>query len=165
MSDTRIADGMVVSLAYTLADAEGTLLDEATREDPMLYLHGHDNVVPGLERELTGKSVGDKVSAVVLPKDGYGEKRSRGAQPVPRDAFPEDAEIEPGMMFVTEERGEPVPLWVVRADDTTVWVETDHPLAGQELHFDVEVLAIRKGTAPELEHGHPHGPDGHSHHH
>lgn len=164
MSDVRIADGKVVSIAYKLQNSQGQLLEEATPDDPMLYLHGHDNMVPGLEKELAGKAVGDRVITVVSPEEGYGAKQSKGEIPVPRDAFPSDADIFEGATFITEDQGRPMPIWVVRADAETVWIDTDHPLAGQNLHFAVEVLSIRTASPVELEHGHPHGADGHAHH-
>jgi FKBP-type peptidyl-prolyl cis-trans isomerase SlyD len=163
MADARIMNGKIVSITYTLQGSDGELLDEAPRDDPMLYLHGHENIVPGLEKELDGKGVGTRFKTVVSASEGYGLRTSRGEQPVPRDAFPDDVELDAGAMFLIEDQGRPVPIWVVRTDPETVWIDTDHPLAGRELHFHVEVLAVREATQEELEHGHPHGIGGHAH--
>lgn len=162
MAEAIIREDVVVSLQYTLRDAKGVVLDQSDASEPLLYLHGHENIVPGLEDALTGKKVGDKVKAVVSPEDGYGEK-SGEVERVPRDAMPEDIEV--GMDLLAEdEEGEVMPFWIVAIEGDEVLVTPDHPLAGVELHFDVEILAVRAATGEELKHGHPHGPDGHGHH-
>jgi FKBP-type peptidyl-prolyl cis-trans isomerase SlyD len=165
MSKPTITAGKVVALSYTLKNLEGEVLDSAERGDPLHYLHGAENIVPGLEQALDGKSVGDKVSAEVPPELAYGPRQGTGPQSVPRDAFPPDAEIEEGMAFTVEnEEGEELDLWVVGVEADQVLVDMNHPLAGVTLCFDVEVLAIRDSTPEEQHHGHPHGPDGHHHH-
>lgn len=162
MAETIIRDDVVVSLHYTLRNAKGDVLDKSDANEPLIYLHGHENIVPGLEDALAGKKVGDKVKAVVSPEDGYGEKTGE-VERVPRDAMPEDIEV--GMDLLAEdEEGEVMPFWVVAIEGDEVVVTPDHPLAGVELHFDCEVVSVRTGTKEELEHGHPHGPDGHGHH-
>jgi FKBP-type peptidyl-prolyl cis-trans isomerase SlyD len=161
-----VADGLVVVLNYTLRSEEGEVIDASSKDDPMAYLHGADNIVPGLEQALTGKSVGFSGKIAVAPEDGYGEREDVPAQAVPRSAFPPDAEVVAGMQFMTEgPNDEPLPIWITRVEGDQVFVDAQHPLAGKTLHFDVEVLAVRKPTADELNHGHPHGPDGHGHHH
>lgn len=165
MSKPTITAGKVVALSYTLKNLEGEVLDSADSSDPLHYLHGAENIVPGLEQVLDGKSVGDKVSAEVPPELAYGPRQGTGPQSVPRDAFPPDAEIEEGMAFTVEnEEGEELDLWVVGVEADQVLVDMNHPLAGVTLCFDVEVLAIRDSTPEEQHHGHPHGPDGHHHH-
>lgn len=162
MAETIIREDVVVSIHYTLRDAKGQVLDSSSGGEPLVYLHGHENIVPGLEDALEGKSIGDKVAAVVAPEDGYGEKTGE-VERVPRDAMPPDVEV--GMDLLAEdEDGEVIPFWVVAIEGDEVVVTPDHPLAGVELHFDVEVVALRKATGEELDHGHPHGPDGHGHH-
>lgn len=161
-----IADGHVVFLHYTLKNAKGDVLDEAGSDDPLFYLHGAENIVPGLERELTGKQVGDRLEITVAPEDGYGERSGPGPQAVPRTSFPDDMEIEPGMPFLAEgEDGRPFPVWVASVDAKTVMVDRNHPLAGETLHFEVEVVRTRQATEDELAHGHPHGPEGTEQHH
>lgn len=160
-----ISDGMVVAIHYVLKDEDGDLLDSSEEGEPLSYLHGAGNIVPGLERELAGKNVGDKVRAVVSPTDGYGERTGPEPQEIPRAQFPDDMELAEGMQFFARgPGGAELALWVVGLDDENVLVDHNHPLAGITLHFDVEVVSTRPATAEELEHEHPHGPDGHHHH-
>ena len=162
MSEPLIADGQVVVMQYTLRGDDGELLDSSSPDDPMTYLHGADNIVPGLEKALDGKGVGFKGKVTVSPEDGYGE-RDEDEEPdaIPRKAFPPDMDIEPGMTFMAEgPNDEHAPIWIVGIEGDTVLVDSQHPLAGKTLHFEVEVIAIRTATADELAHGHPHGPDG-----
>jgi FKBP-type peptidyl-prolyl cis-trans isomerase SlyD len=159
-----VGDGKVVSLKYTLRDDDGDVIDASEDGDPLAYLHGSDNIVPGLERQLTGKKLGDKLSCVVPPAEGYGVIEGPGPQPVPRASFPEDAELEEGMQFYARgPDGETMALWVVEVRQDTILVDANHPLAGATLHFDVEITAIRDATAEEKAHGHPHGEGGHHH--
>jgi FKBP-type peptidyl-prolyl cis-trans isomerase SlyD len=160
-----IADGKVVVLHYTLRNDAGDIIDSSEGDDPMAYLHGAQNIVPGLERALSGKTVGFAGKVTVPPADGYGERVEVPAQSVPRAAFPEHLELEPGMRFTAQGPDDQyVPIWIVAVEADTVQVESQHPLAGATLHFDVQVLQVREATSEELEHGHPHGPDGHHHH-
>lgn len=160
-----IADGLVVSLEFTLSDAEGKQLDSSKDAGPLLYLHGAENILPGLEKQLTGKKVGDTFTAVVPPAEAFGEPEGPGPQAVPRGEFPPDFELQPGIgLQIDGPDGEPVMVWVHDVDDETVYLDANHPLAGVTLHFDVEVLEIRAATEDEKAHGHPHGPDGHHHH-
>jgi FKBP-type peptidyl-prolyl cis-trans isomerase SlyD len=159
------ADDKVVTIHYTLRDDDGDIIDSSSGSEPLDYLHGHGGIVPGLEAALAGKSAGAKLQVSVPPAEGYGEAGEADTKSVPRDAFPDDVELEVGMQFFAQSpSGEPVPVWVVGVDDKTVVIDFNHPLAGQTLHFEVEVVGVRDATAEELEHGHPHGPDGHHHH-
>lgn len=160
---TTISDGKVATFHYTLTDGDGSVLDSSDGREPLSYLHGAGNIVPGLERQLLGKQPGDKLTAVVSPEEGYGV-REGGPQPVPRMQFPQGIQIEVGMMFQAETpEGDRVPLWVARVDEEHIWVDENHPLAGVTLNFAVEVVEVRDATSSELEHGHPHGPGGHHH--
>ena len=155
----------VVTIHYTLRDEKGQIIDSSRGGDPLDYLHGHGGIVPGLERALNGKGVGEVVQISVLPKDGYGEPVGPGPRSVPRDAFPDDVDLEVGMQFFAPgPKGKPIPVWVTSVHADHVHVDVNHPLAGATLHFDVEVMAIRDATADELSHGHAHGHDGHHHH-
>jgi len=157
---------MIVTINYALRNDAGDMLDTSAGGEPLSYLHGAGNIVPGLERELSGKNVGDKVSAVVAPADGYGERTGPGPQPIPRAQFPDDADLEEGMQILARgPSGQSFVLWVVGLDEQSVFVDHNHPLAGETLHFEVEVVGVRAATAEELEHQHPHGPDGHHHDH
>ena len=163
--NAAIGEGMIVTINYALRNDSGDVLDTSAGGEPLSYLHGAGNIVPGLERELSGKNVGDKVKAVVAPEEGYGERTGPGPQPIPRSQFPDDAELEEGMQILARgPSGQSFVLWVVGIDGENVFVDHNHPLAGETLHFDVEVVGVRSATAEELEHQHPHGADGHQGH-
>ena len=166
MPTEAITAHKIVTLNFTLKDEDGELLDSTQGEEPLLYLHGANNLVPGLEAQLEGKKVGDTLSAVVPPEEGYGLPQGPGPQAVPLDSFPEDVDVEPGMPFIADdEEGNEIEMWVVDVDEDQIIVDSDHPLAGVTLHFDIEVLGIRNATEVELQHGHPHGEDGSGGHH
>ncbi len=153
---TVVAEKRVVSIQYTLKNPEGETIDASEPGDPLRYLHGAGNIVPGLERELEGKKAGDEVAVVVQPEDGYGELCGPGPQAIPRDAF-EGVEPEAGMSFMAEDQdGNEMHLWVLDADEEQVVVSSDHPLAGITLHFAVKIEEVREATAEELDHGHVH---------
>lgn len=156
-STVAIADGCVVTMHYTLRDASGTLIDESDRDQPLAYLHGGGNIVPGLEVALVGKVAGDKFDVQVAPEDGYGPRTSPGPQAVRRSDFPDDAPLFPGMGFAVEgPRGEEIMLFVTEVHDDKVYVDTDHPLAGVTLHFSIEIVGVRQASDEEIAHGHPH---------
>lgn len=160
---TTIAEKKVAFIHYTLTDDDGETIDSSRGSDPMPYLHGAGNIVEGLEAELTGKAVGDRIKAVIAPEDGYGPLSGMPPQPVPRDAF-EGMEPEAGMPLVVEDdEGNELQLWIAAVDGDVVLLTHDHPLAGVTLHFDVEVMEVRDATDNELEHGHAHAGDGHHH--
>jgi len=161
---STIAADAVVSIHYTLTLNDGAVVDSSQGGEPLDYLHGHGNLVPGLEQQLAGHAVGEQLQAVVPPGDGYGERDPEGVQTVPRDAFPGDMEIESGMQFQAEgEDGEPTMLVITAVEGDQVTVDLNHPLAGETLNFEIVVEAIREATAEELQHGHVHGPHGHAH--
>lgn len=165
MSDT-IEAGKVGIFHYTLTDDDGAVLDSSSGRSPMAYLHGHGNIVPGLEKELVGKTAGDAFKAKLAPADAYGERQGPGAQAVHRSNFPKDFELVPGRPIRAEgSDGEPITLWITEVKGAQVYVDINHPLAGKTLHFDVEVVGVRAATADEVTHGHAHGVDGHAHHH
>lgn len=160
----EIADGTVVGIHYTLRNQDGDVLDSSSEGAPLSYLHGASNIVPGLERQLAGRRIGDKLIAVVAPVDGYGERSGPEPQRVPRSMFPAGAELEEGLEIMAQgDDDEPFPLWVVGLTDDHVVLDHNHPLAGVTLHFEVEVVTIRPATREEVSHGHPHGPGGHVH--
>jgi FKBP-type peptidyl-prolyl cis-trans isomerase SlyD len=159
---SSIQDGVVVSIEYTLKDGDGDVLDKSDG-NPLAYLHGADNIVPGLERELVGKGIGDKLEVEVPPALGYGERMGPGPQPIERSSFPADAPLQPGMNFLIETEDGHMPLWIIEVRDDVVLVDGNHPLAGVTLHFSVEVVEMREASEEEVAHGHPHGPGGHHH--
>ena len=151
-----IAKNTVVSLEYTLKDDEGDMID-ASEGEPFAYLHGHDGLVPGLERALEGQGSGYKLKIVVPPEDGYGLHDGDRVVLLTPDEFPPDLTPEVGMELNAETHtGDPISLWVAHIDDEGITVDGNHPLAGQALHFAVEVLSVREATPEEIQHGHPH---------
>ena len=160
---STVEDGKVVLFHYTLSNPEGEVIDSSRGHGPLPYLHGAQNIVPGLERQLAGKAVGDKVQAVVPPEEGYGPAQP----PMPPVALSElPPEIETGMQLLAEmPDGRRVPIFVLEVREEDAILTQAHPLAGVTLHFDVEITAIRDATADEQAHGHPHGPDGTGGHH
>lgn len=156
---TQVAKDLVVSLAYTLKVA-GEVLDEADQNDPLLYLHGHENIVPGLEKALTGMKIGESKSVVIQPKEGYGNYNEDDVEVLPRDEFPEEIPLEEGVeILVEDEEGDEVSATIVEVTKDKVTLDFNHPLAGKELHFDVTIVDLRAPTEEELEHGHAHYED------
>jgi len=159
-----IKSGKVVDLAYQLTNSKGDVLDEADKNDPFTYLHGAQQIVPGLETALEGSKVGDKKKVSVQPEDGYGDVNPDLKLVVNRTQFPANAKIEQGMQFETHTPdGQGIIFTVEAVNGDKVHIDGNHPLAGQTLHFDVEVLKIRDATEEELSHGHVHGDGGHHH--
>ena len=159
-----IKDNSAVSFHYSLTDDEGQQLDSSAGKEPMAYLHGAGNIIPGLENALTGKAVGDSMTVAVSAAEGYGEVQQELIQDVPRTSFQGIEQIEVGMQFEAQTgQGGTVPVTVTAVTDETVTVDGNHPLAGKNLNFDVSIEAVRDATAEELEHGHVHGPGGHEH--
>ena len=162
MSET-ISAGKIGIFHYTLHNSDGELLDSSREGQPMPYLHGHSNIVPGLESALEGKAVGDTVKAEVPPAEAYGEYDENGFIQVHREEFPSGQfdEVELGMTFqASDGDGNPVQLWVISKEGPYAHFTTNHPLAGQTLHFEVEIMGIRDATDEELAQSHPHGIDG-----
>lgn len=152
MIDT-VKQDFVVGIHFTLRNAEGEELDSSVGEQPMHYLHGHNNIVPGLENALTGATVGSKHTIVVEPEQGYGERNTE-PHAVPLDAFPAGAQLEAGMQITTRTpEGQMIPLWIVDVTETEALITIEHPFAGMQLHYDVEIVDIREATADELMQG------------
>lgn len=160
----KIDQDTVVNLKYTLTDDQGEIID-SSEDEPFAYLHGHGQLVGGLEKELQGKTAGDKLHVVVSPADAYGEQDDGQVLDVSREELPEELEPEVGQELSYEgDDGELVSMWVVEVGETHVKLDGNHPLAGQTLTFDVEIQAVRKADASEIEHGHPHEDDDHHGH-
>ena len=160
---TTIAKDTAVKFNYTLKDDEGNILDQSPEGQPLAYLHGHSNIIPGLEQQLEGKSAGERVNAVVEPVDGYGEYQELAVQKVPRDNFQGVEDIQAGMQFQSEAGGQVMLVTVTDVNDEEVTVDANHPLAGKRLTFDVEIQEVRAATEDELNHGHVHGAGGVEH--
>jgi FKBP-type peptidyl-prolyl cis-trans isomerase SlyD len=159
----KIAHEKVVSIHYTLTNQEGAVLDSSSGSEPLAYLHGFGNIIPGLENALEGKEMGEKLSVTVEPEQGYGARDEQLVQAVPRSAFKGVEELAPGMQFQAQGPQGTRLVVVTQVAQDIVTVDANHPLAGQILHFEVEVSEVRAATAEEIEHGHVHGPHGHQH--
>jgi FKBP-type peptidyl-prolyl cis-trans isomerase SlyD len=157
----KIAKDSVVSIDYRLHLGDGNTVDASKEGAPLVYLQGHGQIVPGLERALEGCGVGEVKSVAVPPAQGYGEHDPEGVQEVPRERFPEGMVPKEGaVLSATTPEGDEVPFVVKEVRPQTVVVDLNHPLAGKTLHFDVTVREVRQATADELSHGHAHGPGG-----
>src|SRR5947209_4903421 len=150
----QIAKDKVVSIDYTLTGPEGAVIDTSKGREPLAYLHGAGNIIPGLESELEGRSAGEEVKVTVPPEKGYGVRNEELVQSVPRDRFRGVPEIQPGMQFQAQTPQGPRLVTVVGADQSTVKVDANHPLAGVPLTFDVKVVDVRDASPEELTHGH-----------
>jgi FKBP-type peptidyl-prolyl cis-trans isomerase SlyD len=155
----QITKDKVAAIHYTLRDNEGTIIDTSDGRDPLYYLHGAGNLILGMEEGLEGKAKGDKFQLKIAPEKGYGEKDPSMTQKVPKSAFGEQ-EVKKGMKFSTD-KGDVVTITDVGLDSVTV--DANHPLAGVELNFAVEIVEVRNATDEEITHGHVHGPGGHQH--
>lgn len=153
-----MAQPRVVTINYTLTNNQGEELDSSRGEgrEPLAYLEGAQNIIGGLESALNEKNPGDQVKVSVEPAEGYGEINEELVQPVPRTAFEGVDSIEPGMQFQAQTPGGPQVVRVVEVNEETVTIDANHPLAGETLHFDVEVIEAREATDEEQEHGHAH---------
>tara|TARA_R110002167_G_scaffold64321_2_gene181772 strand:- start:3303 stop:3782 length:480 start_codon:yes stop_codon:yes gene_type:complete len=153
----QIADNKVALIHYTLTNTAGEVLDSSEGAEPLSYLHGHGNLIPGLEKQLLGKQQGDALEVQVAAEEAYGPVVDEMVQTVPRDAFDGVEEIAVGMRFEASTAGGPVSVVVTSVDAENVTVDGNHPLAGQALSFKVEVVEVREPNEDELEHGHVHG--------
>jgi FKBP-type peptidyl-prolyl cis-trans isomerase SlyD len=159
----KIEKDKVVAIHYTLKDDGGNVLDTSEGKAPLAYIQGVGQLIPGLENQLDGKKAGDKVEAVVQPADGYGEFREDMVFNVGKDGFQGTEELTVGMQVEVElEQGKSIAV-VSAIDGDNVTLDLNHPLAGETLHFDVEITEVRDATAEELSHGHVHGVGGHQH--
>ena len=146
----------VVSIHYVLRDTEGEIIDQSQEGQPLAYLHGHGNIVPGLEKAIEGHGEGDEVKATVEPEEGYGPYREELVQKVNREAFQGVDELAPGMSFRAESDAGPMIVTIKSVDGDEVTVDGNHVLAGQTLNFTVNIADVRQATETEIEHGHVH---------
>jgi len=159
----HIAQNSVVAMHYKLTDDDGKTIDSSEGRDPLHYLHGAGNIVPGLEKEMSGKKAGDKFEVKVSPEEGYGIRRDEMVQEIPKTAFKAEGELEIGMRFQAQTPNGAQIFEITKIEGETITVDGNHPLAGQSLNFAIEVTEVREATQEEIEHGHVHGPGGHHH--
>jgi len=161
-----ITSQKVVTFEYTLKNSDGEVIETSDGGEPHTYLHGAQEIIPGLERAMEGLSAGDERDVVVEPADAYGEHEEEGVFAVPRAAFPGDVKVAVGDTLMGEDdEGNPVPVHVVELREDAIIVDANHPLAGERLHYHIAVRDVRDATAEELEHGHSHGPGDEHHEH
>jgi len=159
----QIKKNTVASLNYVLKDDEDNVLDQSDAGN-FAYLVGTGQIIPGLEKAVEGKQTGDQLNVSIMAVDAYGERVLEKIQRVPQKMFPEDIEIKPGMQFEAQSPDGDVSIATVDSiDGDVVVVDHNHPLAGKNLHFEVEVVDVREASTEEMEHGHVHGPGGHHH--
>jgi len=159
----KIARDTVVSFHYTLSDEQGTELESSRDQDPTAYLHGHNGIIRGLEDELTDKSAGDRVQVTLPPELAYGKRNEERIQRVPVKHLIFKGKLRAGQNAQLNTSEGRHPVTVVKAGRHSADVDTNHPLAGKTLSFDIEILDVRQATGEELDHGHAHGPGGHHH--
>ncbi|WP_348732893.1 peptidylprolyl isomerase [Rheinheimera texasensis] len=157
-----ITKDSVVQLHYRVSDASG-LIEDSAKGEPMLYLHGHQNMLPAIEQALEGKAAGDALSLVVEPKDAYGERDDNAIQSIQVKHLKGAKKWAPGMTAVVETEHGPRQVKIVKVGMFKAEVDVNHPLAGKTLTFDLNVVSVRAATAEEIAHGHAHGAGGHHH--
>lgn len=159
MSDeNKVADNKVVSLHYTLTSDEGEVLDSSQGGEPLQFIQGQGQIIPGLEKELYDMEVGEEKQVTVPPAEGYGQHQPDQVQTLPRDAFPDDMELEEGtpVQMRDSNTGQVYQAVITGVRPDSVQVDFNHPLAGENLNFDVQIAGVRDATDEELAHGHAH---------
>jgi len=155
----------VVTINYTLTDSDGEIIDSTSEEKSFSFLSGTEQILPKLEEAIGGMLIGSKKIVALTAEDAYGEYIDDAVQVLQRSEFPKEMEIKEGMEFVTNDAdGNQMPFVISKITDEQITVDFNHPLAGEDLTFDVELLDLRDATAEELSHGHAHGAHGHHHH-
>lgn len=163
MSKDTVQNDIVVLMEYSLRVNEEEI-DSSKGQPPLEFLAGHGNIISGLEREMIGMKVGESKDVVIAPAEGYGEFDDQAYMDVPRSAFPQDMPVEEGLeLSVRDDAGQARYARVDGIEGEIVTLNFNHPLAGDELHFNIKVVGLREPTGEELEHGHVHQAGGHSH--
>jgi len=159
----QIVDGKVVAFHFTLTNAQGQVIESSADQDPLTYLHGHGNIVPGLEQALTDKVAGDTFTVTLPPEEAYGLYEEDLVETASRSAFEGVAELEVGMQFQAQYASGHRVITITQVEADEVTIDGNHPLAGETLTFQVEVAEVRDATEEELDHDHAHHP-GDPHH-
>lgn len=159
-----ITQDKIVTIHFKLVNADsGDLIESSKNSQPMAYLHGANNIIPGLEKALEGKTVGDELQVTIAPEDAYGARSEHGVHKMSLEELKDLETVEVGMILTAETENGPAKLQIIEVGETHVTVDANHPLAGITLIFDVSVESIRDATDEERQHGHAHGPEGHHH--
>ena len=160
----KVGKDKVVLMHYTLKNDAGDVIDSSDGGDPLPFLQGHGNIIPGLESALEGSKVGDKLDVSIKPEEGYGERMKDAIQEIPSSALKGVDDVKVGMQLQSQDQdGNAFLVNVTKIEDDKITVDANHPLAGQTLHFSVSIESVRKAEAEELSHGHVHA-DGQHHH-
>ena len=159
----NIEDQKVVDFHYTLTNEQGETVESSRERDPMSYLHGANNIIPGLEQAMNGRAAGDTFEVTVQPADAYGERQETNVQRIPLKRLGKIPRPRPGQILGLQTQQGPVQVTVIKVGRFNVDVDANHPLAGQALTFDVEIVGVRDATEEEISQGHAHGPGGHQH--
>ncbi len=149
----QISENSVVSFDYTLTDDAGQVIDTSDGREPLVYLHGHSNIIPGLEKAMEGQAAGEEMTVQVAPEEGYGPYRDELVQDVPKSAFDGMDKVEPGMSFRAESNAGPMTVTVRKVGDETVTIDGNHALAGKVLNFQVAIKSVRAATEQEIDQG------------
>jgi FKBP-type peptidyl-prolyl cis-trans isomerase SlyD len=157
----KISDGKAVQIDYTLKNDAGQVLDSSEGRQPLAYVHGAGNIIPGLEAALEGKDAGDTLSVVVPPEDGYGERKEEMVMTADPAQFPDPEQVQVGARFQIQTDQGRYLATVASVTDDAIMLDLNHPLAGETLHFDVEVMEVKEASEEEIAHGHVH--QGHAH--
>ena len=153
----KIEKDAVVSMYYTLKNDAGDVIDSSEGKEPLPFLQGHGNIIPGLESALEGSKAGDKLDVTVEPEEGYGLRLQKAIQEIPRTALQDVEDLALGMQLQSQDKdGNAFIVTVAKIEDETITVDANHPLAGETLHFAVTIESIRKAEAVEIDHGHVH---------
>ncbi len=161
----QIAKHAVVSMHYTLKNDQGQVMDSSADREPLTYMHGANNIIPGLEAALDGKIQGNNVVVRVAPENAYGVRNPALMQRVPKSSFQGVPDIKPGMQFRAQgPQGQVQVVTVTAIEGDSVTIDGNHPLAGIPLNFEVSIVGVRAATEEEISHGHVHGAGGHEHH-
>ncbi len=152
-----VADDVVVRMDYTLS-VDGKVFESSTESEPIEFIQGYGQIIPGLEKELYGMITGQSKEVYVTSKDAYGETDPEAMMDVPRSEFSDDIPLEPGVQLqVQNEEGEVLDAHIANVEEDTIQLDFNHPLAGKDLTFEVKIVDLRDATPEELEHGHVHG--------
>ena len=163
-ANMKVAKDKVVLMHYTLKNDAGDVIDSSDGGDPLPFLKGHGNIIPGLERALEGSKVGDKLEVSIKPEEGYGVRMKDAIQEIPSSALKGVDDVKVGMQLQSQDKdGNAFLVNVTKIEDDKITVDANHPLAGQTLHFSISIESVRKAEAEELSHGHVHA-DGQHHH-
>ena len=162
----QVEDGNVVAFSYVLRDEAGAELEQSADGEPMVYLHGYRNILPGLETALLGKAEGDVTSVTLPPERAYGLRQPDSEKRIPiKHLLDKPKRLKPGMSVKVNTKDGSRDVVVLKVGKFNVDVDTNHPLAGKTVTFDISIEKIRAGTDDEKAHRHSHGIEGGAHHH